>query len=279
VTPSRNNPGIAHENGSIESAHGHLKRALDDELLLRGSREFEDLATYRRFVDEVVGRRNARNRKRTEIERTALKPLPDRRTTDYEEARVLVTSSGGFILRRVFYSVPSRLIGHRLNVRLYDDRLECFLGSTRLLTLRRGRPPQASGKHTHVVDYHHVIHALRRKPMALLNLVYRDQLFPRRAYARAFEALLARESEKHACRTMVGLLALAHDRACEAELAHAIEADRRTGKRGQDIPEATAKRSSSGSKAFVQDIGEIAKTRSSRVRSSREFRGRTALVG
>jgi hypothetical protein len=83
MTPSRNNPGIAHENGSIESAHGHLKRALHDELLLRGSREFEDLIGYRRFVDEVVGRRNARNRKRIEIERTGLKPLPDRRTTDY----------------------------------------------------------------------------------------------------------------------------------------------------------------------------------------------------
>ena len=115
----------------------------------------------------------------------------------------LVTASGGFILRRVFYSVPSRLIGHRLHVHLYDDRLYCFLGSTRLLTLRRGRPPQGSGKHAHVVDYHHVIHALRKKPMALINLVYRDQLFPRRAYARAFEALLARESEKQACRTMV----------------------------------------------------------------------------
>jgi len=91
--------------------------------------------------------------------------------------------------------------------------------------LRRGRPPQGSGKHGHVVDYHHVIHALRKKPMALLNLVYRDQLFPRRAYARAFEVLLARESDKQACRTMVGLLALAHDRACEAELAHAIDTD------------------------------------------------------
>jgi hypothetical protein len=61
--------------------------------------------------------------------------------------------------------------------------------------------------------------------MALLNLVYRDQLFPSRAYARAFEALLSNESEKQACRTMVGLLALAHDRACEAELARAIDAD------------------------------------------------------
>jgi hypothetical protein len=91
--------------------------------------------------------------------------------------------------------------------------------------LRRGRPPHGSGKHGHVVDYHHVIHALRKKPMALLNLVYRDQLFPRRAYARAFEALLATESEKQACRAMVGLLALAHDRACEADLAQAIDAD------------------------------------------------------
>jgi len=225
MTPSRNNRGVAHENGAIESSHGHLKKALGDELLLRGSREFADLAAYRRFVDEVVGRRNARNRKRIEIERTTLKQLPERRTTDYEEARVLVSSSGGFILRRVFYSVPSRLIGHRLSVHLYDDRLECFLGSTPLLTLRRGRPPQGSSKHSHVVDYRHVIHALRRKPMALLNLVYRDQLFPRRAYARAFAALLAKESEKLACRIMVGLLALAHDRACEAELAQAIDAD------------------------------------------------------
>ena len=230
MTPSRNNRGVAHENGAIESAHGHLKRAIADELLLRGSRDFEDLAAYRRFIDEVVGRRNARNRKRIEIERAALKPLPDRRTADYEEARVLVTSSGGFILRRVFYSVPSRLIGHRLNVHLYDDRLDCFLGSTHLLSLRRGRPPQGRGKHGHVVDYHHVIHALRRKPMALLNLVYRDQLFPRRAYARAFEALLAKQSEKQTCRTMVGLLALAHDRACEAELADAIDADLDAGR-------------------------------------------------
>jgi len=230
MTPSRNNRGVAHENGAIESAHGHLKRAIADELLLRGSRDFEDLAAYRCFIDEVVGRRNARNRKRIDIERAALKPLPDRRTADYEEAWVLVTSSGGFILRRVFYSVPSRLIGHRLNVHLYDDRLDCFLGSTHLLSLRRGRPPQGRGKHGHVVDYHHVIHALRRKPMALLNLVYRDQLFPRRPYARAFEALLAKQNEKQTCRTMVGLLALAHDRACEAELADAIDADLDAGR-------------------------------------------------
>ena len=83
---------------------------------------------------------------------------------------------------------------------------------------RRGRP-HPHGKHGHVVDYQHIIHALRRKPMALLNGVCREQPFPRRAYQRAFEALLAGSGEKQACRTMVGLLALAHDRACGAEFA------------------------------------------------------------
>lgn len=83
-----------------------------------------DFAAYRRFLDEFCGRRNARNRKRIDAERAVLQPLPARRTTDGEETHVTVTSSGGFILRRVFYTVPSRLIGHRLRVRLHDDRLD-----------------------------------------------------------------------------------------------------------------------------------------------------------
>ena len=224
MAPTRNNRGVAHENGSIESAHGHLKKALEDALLLRGSREFDALDGYRRFVDEIVGRRNAHNRKRIELERAQLRTLPKRRTADYEEKTVTVTSSGGFILRRVFYTAPSRLIGHRLRVHLYDDRLDCFLGATPILTLRRGRPISDS-KGGHVVDYRHVIHALRRKPMALNNLVYRDQLFPRPAYRRAFEALSAEMGDKRACKVTVELLALAHDRACEAELAQAIDAE------------------------------------------------------
>jgi hypothetical protein len=136
---------------------------------------------------------------------------------------VYVTSSGGFTLRKVFYTVPSRLIGHRLRVRLYDDRLDLFLGSSVHLTLRRGRPGE-NGKHGHVVDYRHVIHALRRKPMALLNLVYRDQLFPRDAYRHTFEQLLERTNERAACKLMVEILSLAHERACEAQLATTLAA-------------------------------------------------------
>src|SRR5215212_8368399 len=229
LEPSRNNAGLAHENGAIESVHGHLKKVIADALLLRGSRDFADLAAYRRFIDEVVGRRNARNAARIAVERAALRELPDRRTADYEDAIVTVTSTSGFVLRKVFYSVPSRLIGHRLRVRLYDDRLEVYLGGTHQLTLPRGRA-HPNGKHGHVVDYRHVIHSLRRKPMALLGLVYRDQLFPRPAYARAFEAMIRKLPARVACRTMVDLLALAHERACEAELAERLDADLDAGR-------------------------------------------------
>ena len=154
-----------------------------------------------------------------------LAALPKRRTIDYEEKIVIVTSSGGFILRRVFYTAPSRLIG----VHIYDDRLECFLGATVMMTLRRGRPI-SENKGGHVVDYRHVIHALRKKPMALNNLVYRDQLFPRPAYARAFEALQQSVGDKRACKLTVELLALAHDRGCEAELAELIDAELDAGR-------------------------------------------------
>ena len=81
MTPTRNNKGVSHENGSIESAHGHIKAALEDELLLRGSRDFDDLAAWRRFVDELVSRRNARNAARIDLERAELKELPPRKTS------------------------------------------------------------------------------------------------------------------------------------------------------------------------------------------------------
>ena len=114
--PTRNNRGVAHENGSIESPHGHLKSAIRDALLLRGSRRLRRLGRYRSFIDEIISRNNARNAKRIEAERAVLQRLPSTRTCDYEETRVFVTSSGGFTLRKVFYTVPSRLIGHRLRV-------------------------------------------------------------------------------------------------------------------------------------------------------------------
>jgi transposase InsO family protein len=224
MEPTRNNRGVAHENGGIESPHGHLKLAIQDALLMRGTIDFEDLAAYRSFLDEIVGRKNARNRQRIDAERGVLQPLPKNRTADYEQELVYVSTSGGFVLRKVFYTVPSRLIRHRPRARLFDDRVELFVGGTRVLTLVRGRPGR-DGKHGHVIDYRHVIHALRRKPMALLNLVYRDQLWPREAYRHMFDYLCERLSERAACKLMVELLSVAHERACESQLATLLTED------------------------------------------------------
>ena len=66
--------------------------------------------------------------------------------------------------------------------------------------------------------------------LRLLNLVYRDQLFPRPAYRKAFEALCAEAGDKRACKVTVELLALAHDRACEAELAQVIDVELDAGR-------------------------------------------------
>ena len=148
MSGSRNSRGRAHENGSIEGPHGHLKRALGDALLLRGSPDFETIGAYRAFVAGVVSRRNARNREKIDAERAVLGALPGRRSDGFEETLVRVTSTGGFSLRRVFYTVPSRLVGHRLRVRQYDDRLVVFAGTDELMTLPRVRAGGAGGLST-----------------------------------------------------------------------------------------------------------------------------------
>lgn len=224
MTPTRNNRGIAHENGSVESRNGHLKNRISQALLLRGSSDFATIDDYRRFVAEQISRHNARRRQELAIEMPHLKSLPERKTTDYDQAVVVVTSSGGFTLRKVFYTAPSTYIGHRLQVRLYDERVECYLGGSHAFTLPRGRAPaNGKGGHGHVVDYRHVIHSLRRKPQALANLVYRDQLFPRVAYARTWQAVSTALDQRTACRIMVGLLWLAHSKACEVDLALVLD--------------------------------------------------------
>lgn len=220
---SRNNRGLAHENGSVEGPHGHLKRAVGDALLLRGSRDFETIEDYRALLATVVSRRNARNRERIDAERQVLRPLPKGRSDGFEETLVRVTRTGGFSLRRVFYTVPSRLVGHRLRVRLYDDRLVLFAGTDELMTLPRGHAGPG-GQRGRVIDFRHVLPSLRRKPMALLNWIWRDGLFPRDAYRRTFEALLEDLDDRKACRRMVDLLALAHDHCCEAGLAAELDA-------------------------------------------------------
>lgn len=228
VTPTRNNRGQAHENGAVEAANRHLKTALDQALMLRGHRGFDDLDAYRRFVRDVVVRRNARVARPFAVERAALRALPERRSADFVETEARVTRASAFTVRGVLYSAPSRLIGHRLKVRLFHDRLDCYLGAGLVLTVPRGQPLPGRSR-GRVIDYRHLLEGLRRKPQALRGLAFRDELFPGDAYRRTWEALEARLPPRGACRLMVGLLELAAGQACEGELGAALEASLEAG--------------------------------------------------
>jgi len=219
---SRNNPGESHENGAIESRQGSLKRALTQSLLLRGSGEFADLGAYEQFVAETVRRLNARCARAWEIERASLRPLPVRRTADYEEVDARVSKYGLFTAKSVLYSVPSRLAGHLLKVRLYRSDLQAWLGGVKVFECERLRG-SAEDRHPQRIDWRHMLPSLRRKPGAFARWVLRDAMFPRSEYARTWEDLSARLSEREACRLMVGLLDLADRANVVSELASVLQ--------------------------------------------------------
>lgn len=211
VRASRNNPGESHENGAIESRQGSLKRALEQALLLRGTREFADLPAYEQFLAEIVRRLNARCARAWELERARLRPLPARRTVDFEEIDARVSKFGVFSAKSALYSVPSRLAGHRLKVRLYSAHLEAWLGGVKVFECER-LYGSAGNRHPKRIDWRHMLGSLKRKPGAFARWVLRDAMFPRSEYAQAWQRLRERIEERAACRLMVGLLDLA-DRA------------------------------------------------------------------
>lgn len=220
---SRSNPGQSHENGSIESRQGSLKVALEQALLLRGTREFADLPSYEQFVAETVRRLNARCARAWEGERASCKPLPARRTADFEELDARVSKFGVFSAKSALYSVPSRLAGHRLKVRLYSAHLEAWLGGVKVFECERLYGSTAN-RHPKRIDWRHMLPSLKRKPGAFARWVLRDAMFPHREYAQAWELISARLPERSACRLMVDLLDLADQINVVAELAGVLGA-------------------------------------------------------
>jgi hypothetical protein len=168
-------------------------------------------------------RRNRRNAAAFRVEREQLQDLPQRRTTDFVEEEARVTRCGTFTVRAILYSAPSRLIGHRLKVRLYSDRLDCYLSGALVLTLSRGTRSPVGGR-GRVIDYRHFIDALKRKPQAFKGLVFRDALFPREAYLRTWEQLELKLTQRQACQTIVALLEMAARDGVEAVLAQRLDA-------------------------------------------------------
>jgi transposase InsO family protein len=217
MRPSRNNPGESQENGSIEARNGSLKAALRQALLLRGCSDFDDRAAYGAFVETIVQRLNARVDQRLAVERAMLRPLPARRTAEFDEFPTRVSKYGIFTVKGAQYSVPSRLIGHRcrlighrLTVREYAEHVECWLGGQRVFECPRAI--RRNGQHrARKIDYRHLVEGLKRKPGAFARWVLRDEVFPRAIYRQTWENLCAQLPERQACKIIVGLLALAAD--------------------------------------------------------------------
>jgi hypothetical protein len=220
MTATRNNLGVSHENGSVESSHGHLKRRIEQALLLRDSHDFASVKAYQAFIEGVVKQHNQRNAKEVDIERLSLQALPQHHCVDYTEVVARVSTSSTIEVRRITYSVPSRLISETLRIRLYHDRLSCYLGGTHVITL--DRTYSQGNVRACQIDYRHVIHSLIRKPQAFRYSRLRQDILPGDAYQEIWQYADNTLPPREACKFIVGLLYLAATEDCEQALAEGV---------------------------------------------------------
>ena len=190
VTPSKNNPGESHENGSIEKSHDLLKNAIDQALMLRRSRDFSSVAEYESFIRRILDQRNKQRKTRLVEEMAVLKDLPERNWNDPIEQRTTVTAFSTVSVDKAVYSVPARLIGVRLRALIYPDTVRMFLGPTLVLEMARQEPGSKR------INYRHVIGWLVRKPGAFAQYQYRDELFPSLTFRKSYDALLKGRPER-----------------------------------------------------------------------------------
>ena len=192
------------QNGDVESQNGHLKRRLEQHLLLRGYRDFESVAAYDAFVAGVMDKANHNRRSRLAEEYKVMVPLPPSRLSEYDELSCLVSQHSTIRVKKVVYSVPARLIGQNLRVEVYEMELKIFHGRELLLSL-----PRLRGDRGAVIDYRHIIEHLLRKPGAFAHYVHREELFPDTTFRRAFDRLVADHGERAGQLEYLHLLKLA----------------------------------------------------------------------
>lgn len=172
-----------HENGDSEQSHNVLKNVVDQELMLRGSRDFASREEYESFLRSIMKRSNAGRRERFEEELNFLRRLPKTRLDDFKEIKARVTKFSTIRLGAV-YSVPSRLIGEQVNVAVHAEKLEVRYAGVLVETL-----PRLKGLKKHHVQRRHVIDSLVRKPGAFRGYLDRDDLFPTSSFKTAHDIL------------------------------------------------------------------------------------------
>jgi hypothetical protein len=224
LTPTRNNTSIAHENGSIESPHGHFKRKLRQALLMRGSCDFESVMFYQQFIEQVVVKVNAKCSQKFAEEHPYLQPLPRYRYPDYEVLSVRVSRYSAITVRCVLYSVPSRLIGRQLTVHLYHDRLVGYLGKQWVVELPRLRMPAAAKqRRARCIHYPHIIESLRRKPRAFLYCTWQQEILPNTQWRQLWQQLSQQMEPDLAARLMVEALYIAATQDRETAVADYLQ--------------------------------------------------------
>ncbi len=184
-------PRQAHENGDVESSHRHFKEAVDQALMLRGSREFANREVYTTFLVDLLRQRNAGRQSRLREEQALLRPLPVRRYESWRRVQARVSVGSTLKVDRNTYSVPSRLIGEIVDVRIGVEELEVWFGG--ILTERL---PRLRGRGQERINYRHVIGWLVRKPGAFERYRYRDELFPTSRFRMAYDALTEQVPER-----------------------------------------------------------------------------------
>lgn len=184
VTPTTNNPGVSHENGSVEKSHDTLKNAIEQELMLRGSSDFSTQQEYMMFVNNIVAGRNRKRQERLLTEMDYLAELPDKKWHSPILMRARVSSGSVIQILDVPYTVPSRLIHYTLKIYVYPDEIILFYGNKKLQTM-----PRVSAKSLAGINYRHIIDSLIRKPAAFANYQYHEALFPRLCFRKAYDAL------------------------------------------------------------------------------------------
>jgi len=217
MKPTRNNRGVSHENGAIESAHGHLKRRIGQELMLRGSCDFDSVESYSRWLDSLVSKLNRRHQDKITEERKVLIPLPPVRAVDYDEIVCSVSSTSTITAKRVTYTVPSRLIGESLRVRVYERHLKLFLGNDKTGELQRAFPGKGN-KRGRSIDFRHVIASLVKKPQAFRHSVLRDDLLPNDQFRAIWKRVDAEVEAHFACKFIVNVLHIAAKGDCVQKL-------------------------------------------------------------
>jgi hypothetical protein len=184
MEPTWNNAGIAHENGDVEQSHHRFKQAVDQALRARWHRDFASRAAYEHFLQDLIYKRNQTRAARFEMEKANLRPLPAAPLAPCKEVQVSVSRFSTIHVGGNVYSVPSRLIGSTLTVRLRSETIQGYVGTSHVFTF-----PRLIGKNRHRIDYHHVIWSLVRKPGAFAAYRYRDELFPTTTFRLAYDTL------------------------------------------------------------------------------------------